>query len=56
MRIHPKGLLVLLAVVGLFALSLDVRLGLVAAVAAGVIDWAYLGVPFIPSGRDRVAR
>jgi hypothetical protein len=58
MRVHPTGLLVLLGVVALFALALDVRLGVAAIVAAGVIDWAYLGAPFISSGRqsNRTAR
>jgi hypothetical protein len=52
MRIHPKGVLVLLGVVALFALALDVRVGIAAVLAAGIIDWAYLGAPFLRSGRE----
>jgi len=51
-RIYPKGVLVLLGVIALFALALDTRLGIAAVVAAGVIDWAYLGAPFIRTGRE----
>ena len=51
MRVHPKGVLVVIAVVALFSLALDVRLGLAAIVAATIIDWAFLAGPLVGSRR-----
>jgi hypothetical protein len=56
MRVHPRGLLVLAAFVAALALGLDARLGLLAIVAAGVIDWMALIVPLSGATRDRRAR
>ena len=51
MRVHPKGLIVLSIFVAVFGLALDVRLGIVATVAATVVDWLYIGAPFWPLRR-----
>jgi hypothetical protein len=46
MRIHRAGLMVLFGFAALFALALDVRLGIAALVAASIIDWLYIVAPF----------
>jgi hypothetical protein len=54
MRFHPKALLVLMAFWAMFLIGLDVRFGMAAILAATVIDWLFIAVPFIPDGgRDR---
>jgi hypothetical protein len=45
MRVHRTGVLVLLAFIAVFALALDVRIGIAAVIAATVIDWLFIVVP-----------
>jgi hypothetical protein len=51
MRIHPKGVVMLIAFAGLFATALDARLGIVALVAATIVDWLYIGAPLVRAER-----
>jgi hypothetical protein len=48
MRIHPRAVLVSAAFWGTLLLARDVRWGIAAAVAAGLIDWAAIVLPFLP--------
>ncbi len=43
MRVHPRGLLVLLAFAGLMMLGLQLRWAIPAAIAITVVDWLSLG-------------
>jgi len=54
MRVHPKGLIVLLIFFATFGLALDMRLGIIATVAAAIIEWLYIGVLVWPRQRTRL--
>ena len=43
MRVHPRGLLVLLAFAALMMLGLQLRWAIPAAIATTVVDWLSLG-------------
>ena len=45
-RFHLKGVLVLAAFAAILMLAVDVRLGIAAIVAAAVVDWLSLALPF----------
>ena len=45
-RFHLRGALVLAAFVAILMLAVDVRLGIAAIVAAAVVDWLSLALPF----------
>jgi hypothetical protein len=54
LRLHSKGVVVLIAFAGLFAIALDARLGIVALVAATIVDWLYVGAPLVRQEREPV--
>ena len=51
MRVHPRGLLVLLAFTAVMMLGLQLRWAIPAAIAITVVDWLSLGGLLMPRSR-----